>query len=572
MYGGKRSIIQPVMKGYRYRKIVIFFARVIISFAFWDLLLRNLGFRRYSNRTRPERMVKSARAFRSLAVEMGGVLIKVGQFFSSRVDVLPKAITDELVGLQDEVPPEAFVDIRRVAENEFGMPLEDKFISFEEKPLASASLGQVHRARVQYAYEDTDAEDIVDVVVKIQRPDIEAIIAIDLAALRTVGRWLQKYKPIRRRVDIPALLDEFSRVLYEEIDYHAEGQNAETFAMNFEDDRCVRVPYVVWSNTTKRVLTLENVWAIKITDYDQISARGIDRSEVATRLLDVYLKQIFEDGFFHADPHPGNLFVYPDPDQSTDIHSGCSWQLTFVDFGMVGRVAPAMKEGLRELLIGVGTQDPNRVVKAYQMMGVLLPSADMELIERAGSQVFERFWGKNMDELRRMDPRDLHMFTGEFRELMYTMPFQIPQDIIFLARAVGILSGMCTGLDPEFNVWKQIAPFANKLLLGEDKSQSEVLLEEAKQLITSLLMMPRKIDVALSKIERGDIQVKAPEVLTQTARIEKAIRQLGWGVIFAAFLMGGVQLLIDDQIVFGVLLLSGSGISLLWVIMLGFRR
>lgn len=560
------------MMRYRYSKIVLFFARVFISHAFWDLLLANLGFREWSRRTRPERLVNSARSFRSLAVGMGGVLIKVGQFFSSRVDVLPIEITDELAGLQDEVPPEAFVDIKQIAEYEYGLPLEEKFISFEEESLASASLGQVHRARARLICGESEDDYIADVVVKIQRPNIEEIIATDLAALRMVGRWLQKYKPISKRANVPALMDEFSRVLYEEIDYLAEGQNAEKFAANFDGDQCVRVPYVAWDYTTKRVLTLENVWAIKITDYEKISDNGIDRSEVASRLLDVYLKQIFEDGYFHADPHPGNLFVYPIPNNGSDVNSGCSWQLTFVDFGMVGRVAPNMKEGLRELLIGVGTQDANRVVNAYQKMGVLLPNADLELIKRAGSIAFERFWGKSMDELRNIDPRELHMFTDEFRTLMYTMPFQIPQDIIFLARAVGILSGMCTGLDPEFNVWNHLAPYANKLLISEGKSSSDVWLEEAKQLIGSLILMPKKLDNVLSRIEKGDVEVRTPEVTHQAARIEKALRQLGWGVIFAAFLLGGVQLLIAEQTVFGAVLLTGSGISLLWVILLGLKR
>ncbi len=557
---------------HRYRRIVIFFAQVILRHAFWDLFLPNVGFRDWSRRTRSNRLVTSARSFRSLAVQMGGVLIKVGQFFSSRVDVLPQEITDELAGLQDEVPPEAFADIRQVAETEYGMSLEQKFITFEEKPLAAASLGQVHRAQISLNGVDTDEIDLVDVVVKIQRPNIENIIATDLAALRTVGKWLQKYRPIRRRADVPALLDEFSRVLYEEIDYIAEGRNAETFAANIEGDNCVRVPFVAWDYTAKRALTLENVWAIKITDYETISAAGIDRAEVASRLLDIYLKQIFEDGFFHADPHPGNLFVYPIPDDASGLNGSCSWQLTFVDFGMVGRVPPTMKEGLRELLIGVGTQDAARVVNAYQKLDVLLPNADLKLIEQAGTKAFERFWGKNMDELRKMDTKELHKFTGEYRELMYAMPFQIPQDIIFLARAVGILSGMCTGLDKEFNVWDHIAPYAKKLLVDDGKRSSDIWLEEAKQIVGALLLMPKKVDNTLARIERGDIAVRTPEMNLQAARIEKALRQLGWGVIFAALLLGGVQLFIAGHSVFGFVLLVGSGVSLMWVILLGMKR
>jgi predicted unusual protein kinase regulating ubiquinone biosynthesis (AarF/ABC1/UbiB family) len=230
-----------------------------------------------------------------------------------------------------------------------------------------------------------------------------------------------------------------------------------------------------------------------------------------------------------------------------------------------------MKEGLRELIIGVGTQDSHRVVKAYQMMGVLLPDANLELIEQAGNIAFERFWGKNMDELRNMDTRELHMFTSEFRELMYTMPFQIPQDIIFLARTVGILSGMCTGLDPEFNIWNHLAPYANKLLMGDEKSPSKIWFEEAKQIISTLILMPNRIDKTLVRIERGEIEVRTPEVTSQAARIEKAVRQLGWGIIFAAFLLGGVQLLIAGQTEFGIVLLAGSSISLLIVIVHGLK-
>jgi predicted unusual protein kinase regulating ubiquinone biosynthesis (AarF/ABC1/UbiB family) len=254
---------------------------------------------------------------------MGGVLIKVGQFLSARVDVLPPEFTAELEGLQDEVPAEDFQAVRKVAEAELGAPLSQRYETFDETPLAAASLGQVHRARLlpsaisapngvrDEACQTQPAT--AEVVVKIQRPDIEEIIATDLSALRTVGKWLDRYRPIRKRADVPALLAEFTRILYEEIDYLAEGRNAETFAANFADWPGVRVPQVIWTHTTRRVLTLENVWAIKITDYDAIARAGVKRAEVASRLLDTYLKQIFEDGFFHADPHPGNLFVQPLP-------------------------------------------------------------------------------------------------------------------------------------------------------------------------------------------------------------------------------------------------------------------
>lgn len=554
---------------HRYRRIVFFFARIVSSFIFWELVLPRLGFRGWARQTRSERLSHSAVLYRSLAVQMGGVLIKVGQFLSTRVDVLPVEVISELSGLQDEVPPESFEDIRQVAEAEYREPLDKKFAFFDESPLAAASLGQVHRATLP------ESAGSGDVVVKIQRPNIEAIIATDLAALRTVGNWLKRYKPISRRADVPALLAEFSRILYEEIDYLAEGRNAETFSANFRDDPGVRVPSVIWTHTTKRALTLENVWAIKITDYDEITAAGIDRAEVASRLLDTYLQQIFEDGFFHADPHPGNLFVYPlserdEPDlpqeDGGEIDNNTEWQLTFVDFGMVGRVPNSLKEGLRETLIGVGTQDAARVVKSYQMMGVLLPNADLEMLEKAEARVFEQFWGRNMTELSQISMDEVHEFTGEFRDLIYSMPFQVPHDFIFLARAVGILSGMCTGLDPQFNVWNHLAPFAEKLIAEEAVGNWEFWLDEAKSFLGSMVSLPVKMDRMLAKMDRGEISVRAPEIVKQLKHLESTFHRITGGIVFAAFLLGGIQLYLSNYYIFADILFAGAFISLIWVL------
>jgi len=551
----------------RYRRIILFFGRVLLSFILWDLVLPKVGFRRYTKRTRPERLRRSARAFRQLAVQLGGVMIKVGQFLSSRVDVLPVEVTEELAGLQDEVPAESYEAICKVAESEFGVPIAVKFSEFYETPLAAASLGQVHKARLPTNKHGVPGD---EVVVKIQRPNIELIIATDVAALRTVGKWLHSYKPIRRRADIPALLNEFTRILYEEIDYLAEGRNAETFASNFRANPGVRVPKVIWTHTTKRVLTLENVYAIKITDYDEISAAGVQREEVAARLLDTYLQQIFEDGFFHADPHPGNLFVQP---LSYDTPDGShAWQLTFVDFGMVGRVPPEMRHGLRELLIGVGTQDAARVIKAYQMLGVLLPGADLDLLQKATARVFEHFWGKSMNELQQVEPAQIRDFAIEFRELIYTMPFQIPQDFIFLGRAVGILSGMCTGLDPQFNVWEHLSPYAQKLVSESLSEGWERWFEETQKLIKYLLSFPARLNTLLIKIERGELNVQAPDLNQQMLRLDSTMRQMVIGMILSAFLIVGVQFILADRYLFGGIFLTGAVCCLVWIMALWQRR
>jgi predicted unusual protein kinase regulating ubiquinone biosynthesis (AarF/ABC1/UbiB family) len=579
---------------HRYRRIVWFFARLLISFAFWDLIFPRVGLRKIARQTRPERLRKGAIAFRGLAVELGGVMIKVGQFLSTRVDVLPKEITGELAGLQDEVPPESFPTIKQLAEAELGCTLEEKYAAFETQPLAAASLGQVHRARLcgrgtglaETRREETRLEETAlpetglsqdpaggdlgppdwDVVVKIQRPNIESLIETDLAALRTVGNWLKRYRPVRRRADVPALLAEFTKILYEEIDYLAEGRNAEAFGANFRNDPGVCVPSVIWTHTTRRVLTLQNVWAIKITDYDAITAAGISRAEVADRLFDTYLKQIFEDGFFHADPHPGNLFLRPLP-YPAESENGRPWQLTFVDFGMAGRVTGETKKGLREMVVGVGTRDAARVVRSYSMLGMVLPTANLDLLEQAETEIFQRFWGKNMSELQQISPQQVAEFAGQFRELVYTLPFQVPHDIIYLARAVGILSGMCTGLDPQFNVWESLAPYARKLVSEEASTGREYWLEEVRTLARSLLTVPTKMDRILSRIESGDVSVRAPEVSRQVSRLETAIRRVTAAILFSALLLGGIQLYLGGQVVFGQILMAGAGVCLLGMIL-----
>jgi predicted unusual protein kinase regulating ubiquinone biosynthesis (AarF/ABC1/UbiB family) len=541
----------------RYRHIMAFFARVTASFIFWEVVLPRLGLRAVTRRTRSRRLTQIAAQFRALAIRMGGVMIKVGQFLSARADVLPLEITAQLSGLQDEVPPEEFTAIRVLAEAELRAPLEEQFERFEPEPLAAASLGQVHRARLQ-----TDEEGFRDVVVKIQRPFIEQLIDVDFNALHRVAGWMMRYGPIRRRADVRALVSELESTVQQEIDYLSEGANAESFRTNFAESRRVHVPRVVWSRTTKRVLTLENVYAIKITEYDAITSAGIDRAEVAQILFRTYLKQIFEDGFFHADPHPGNLFVTPRPATGED---GASWRLTFVDFGMVGRVPEHLSEGLREMMIGVGTRDAARLVQSYQTLGVLLPGADLKLLEQAGTQLFDRFWGMSMGELRSVDHRQMMQFALQFRDLMYEMPFQLPHNLLLLGRTVAILSGICTGLDPNFNVWNQLAPYAQRLVREAGLSNWEVWLEEIGELLRQLIGLPAQTGRVLTRLERGELIVNTPQVNRQIFHLESAVNRLTGSIVFAAFLFGGVLLYQGGDVLPGYVFWGFAGISLLWI-------
>jgi predicted unusual protein kinase regulating ubiquinone biosynthesis (AarF/ABC1/UbiB family) len=548
----------------RYRRITFFFARLIGGIIIWDLIFPRIGLRGRSQATRPERQRQMAVHFRALAIEMGGVMIKLGQFLSTRADVLPPEITAELAGLQDEVPAEPFEAIRQIIEREYQSPIPEKFLQFARDPLAAASLGQAHRARLRA--EDAHRIGFENVVVKVQRPNIEQLIETDLAALQRVAGWVQKYRPISRRADVPALFREFAKTLYEEIDYQAEAQNAETFAKNLSNLPGVYIPRVVWSHCTDCILVLEDVSAIKISDYEAITAAGIDRALVAKRLFETYLQQIFRDGFFHADPHPGNLFVCPVSKGDPHDPENSGWILTFIDFGMVGRVPPNIKTGLREMVIGVGTRDAARVVKSYQMLGVLLPHADLEMIERAEDQIFERFWGKSMQELQQIDMEEVREFASEYRELLYDLPIQIPDDILYLGRCVAILSGMCTGLDPNFNVWKGLAPFAQELIQEESGEIWQQLLEQAATWAKLLFYLPRRLDSTLTKLESGKIAVRTPELEHRLARLEHSNRKLVGAVIFTALLLGGIQLSLGNALIPGSILLAGAVLSLGWVL------
>jgi predicted unusual protein kinase regulating ubiquinone biosynthesis (AarF/ABC1/UbiB family) len=545
----------------RYRYIMGFFTRATLSVAFWELVVPRLALGALARRTRSARYRRIAVDFRVMAIRMGGVMIKVGQFLSARLDVLPPEITEELAGLQDEVPPEEAGALRGLAESELGGILEDKFETFETTPLAAASLGEVHRARLR-----TDAPEATsfrDVVVKIQRPFIEELIEVDFSALRRFAGWLQLYEPIRRRVNIPALVEELSATVHREIDYLAEGKNAEAFSSSFARRRRVHVPRIVWSRTTRRVLTLENVYAIKITDYDAITAAGIDRAEVAAVLFDTYLKQIFEDQFFHADPHPGNLFVTPVP---ATAKRAATWKLTFVDFGMVGHVPEHLRDGLRDLLIAVGTRNAAKVVESYKTLGVLLPTADLKLLERAEAQLFDRFWGMSMSELRKIDPAQMRKFALQFRELMYEMPFQLPHDLLLLGRTLAILSGMCTGLDPDFNIWKQLGPYARKLIEAEGGSNWQVWLDQIGEVVKQLVALPGQASRVLTNLERGELTVNMPQVNRQIYHLERAVNRLVGSLVFSAFLFGGVLLFQGGQMLLGYAFWALSAVALLWTL------
>jgi predicted unusual protein kinase regulating ubiquinone biosynthesis (AarF/ABC1/UbiB family) len=275
-----------------------------------------------------------------------------------------------------------------------------------------------------------------------------------------------------------------------------------------------------------------------------------------------------QDGFFHADPHPGNLFVTPL--ETTDEDGNTDWQLTFIDFGMVGRVPENLRAGLQEVLIAVGTQDAARLVASYKTLGVLLPSADLKLIEMASAQLFERFWGMSMSDLKSIDHAEMMRFSLQFRELVLDLPVQLPENLLLLGRTVALLSGMCTGLDPDFNLWTSIAPYATKLISEEGGSTFQTILAEGTKIFQVLVGLPARTDRVLTTIERGELNVATPLLEIRMRRLERSVGRLNGGMVFAALLVAGAVLYRTD-VVFARWLMGGSALVLAGM-MMGGRR
>jgi predicted unusual protein kinase regulating ubiquinone biosynthesis (AarF/ABC1/UbiB family) len=526
----------PALDRGRYVRVAFYFARVFVSFIGWNLVLGHLpGFRAYVRATNLARWRGHARAFRGLAVRYGGVLIKLGQFLSIRVDVLPPEVTAELRGLQDEVPAESMDDIRSVVEAEFKRPLEEVYAWFSPTPQAAASLAQVHLAQL------LDGE---EVVVKVQRPRIELLVETDLAALRLAFNWLKLYRPISRRADLDRLYAEFARTTRAELDFVAEGRNADRFAADFARDRGIYIADVFWEYTTRRVLTLENVASIKIDDLPAIEAAGISRAEVARRLYDTYLEQIFVHSFVHADPHPGNLFVHPlERDPAAPPGSPRQFWLIFVDFGMVAVIPESLRGAMRDVAIAVGTRDARRLVQAYYDAGVLLPGADRQRIEELHDVLFARFGGVRIGQLSDMAMQQATFLMREYQDLVYDLPFQFPTDILFAVRAVAILSGMATRLDPHFDPWAATLPFAERLAAQELERDWRGVLDELGSIVQLALRLPLRMDRFLTAAERGELVQQtslAPDAAKTIRRLERSIDRLTWAVLAGGLLLAGM--------------------------------
>ncbi|MGI6468242.1 MAG: ABC1 kinase family protein [Syntrophomonadaceae bacterium] len=517
-----------------------------IFWSFYSLRFKKIGRSRdWVEEQRRLLYVSQARYFRVTAVQLGGLLIKLGQFFSTRVDILPQASIRELAGLQDEVAEVPFEQIRTLAESELKQPLDQVFAHFEPKPLASASLGQVHTAVLL---------DGRKAAVKIQRPGIDELVEIDLRSIRAVVGFIKRFTDWQRFINIDLIYQEFADTIRAELDYIQEGRNAETIAANSKEDPLFAAPAIYWEYTTRRVLTMEFMEGIKITEHEQITAAGLDRRQIAAQLLGIYVRQILIDGFYHADPHPGNLFVRPDG------------TIIMVDFGMVGAVSNEMRPLLVELVLALTRRDYFAVVEELKRLGFLRLESDNLLLVRAVSVFLEHTLGSGED----LSSTDLQGFLKDLEKLLYEQPFQIPARFTFLGRALGTLYGICVGLDPDIDFIEVSRPYVDKFL-GSRNTAYTIALEKARVLAKALIDIPALLERVLIRTERGDLHIKmdAPDFKESMAQNTRALISLGWAMIFGFLLLASAYLL-TQQYVWEARI--GAGLSLVALLFMVLSR
>lgn len=479
----------------RYRRLGWFFAKVLLHILWWDLLLRQPILRHFRTERR-RRWQRLARAYCTLATSMGGVPVKLGQFLSLRVDLLPATVTRELAVLQDQVPAAPLAAILAAIEADLQRPVAACFPWFAPAPLASASLGQVHRARLPSGEE---------VVVKVLRPGITSQIEMDLAAIGFLAQQLNRLRALREQIDLVALFTEFSMVTRRELDLVAEGKHAERFARNFADDTAVYIPKIYWPYSGGHTLTLENVGYLRIHDHTALAAAGIDPGKVATQLADLYLKQVFVHCFFHADPHPGNLFIKPLPHPAEARQTAFApgeapphwpdrpFQIALVDFGMVAEIPAEAQRWLREFMIGLGLRDAHRIIQAYVTGNILRPGVDQERLEAMTADLLVSFPEALVGLMPDVDHPQTRHFWVEYKDLLAQPTFQIPINLLFMYRGLNIMGSLVRQLEPSFDLPAATVPFAIQLLWQNWQSEWQAWFEGLATLSRLLISSPQPV-------------------------------------------------------------------------------
>ena len=465
-------------------------------------------------KTKVEKLNYSQR-IRLALEELGPTFVKLGQLLSTRPFMIPLELVIELSKLQDEVAPFSFEEAKKIVEKELKASLDQLFSSFDETPLASASLSQVHRAKTNKGEE---------VVVKVQRPGIKPIIDTDMEILTDLTNLLERHIPESRQYDPKGMADELTKTFRREVDFKNEARNVEIFALNFKDDPTVFVPRVFWDMTTDLVLTLEYIEGIKVTNLEEIDEKGLDRKTIAKNAGRSVFKQVFIDGFFHADPHPGNLFVL-----GNNV-------IAPVDYGMMGRLSESTMDELSELLVAVVSWNPRGVIKTWQKAGVLEQTPDLKALEADLTDFLYRY---HKIPLSRVDMKTL---VNQAFDMVHRHRISLQSDLMLFGKALITYEEVGRMLDPEYDLVTEAVPFVNKL--SQRKYQPKIILrdivaflQDLRELITPFPYELRRIVEKLSRGELGlELHHKGLEKLM--LQVERSANRLSFSLIIAAIIVG----------------------------------
>lgn len=447
--------------------------------------------------------------------ELGTTFIKLGQILSTRADLLPPEYLAELTKLQDSAAPVPFEQIQEVLETELGQSIQHLFAHFDRQPLAAASIGQAHAATLG---------DGTEVVVKVRRPGVVEQVNEDLEILKELAGTAGRHWSFADHYDLTGLVEEFSQTLRHELDYIREAHNAERFAVNFGSDSHIHVPRVFWEATTSRVLTLERIRGVKINDLKALDEQGTDRRWLADYATNVILKMVCEDGFFHADPHPGNFFIEP------------NGAIGLIDFGMVGVIDEQTQELLAQLLIGINHQDADRLVDVFLDLGVTRKRIDRASVRRDIDGLLSTYWGLPLGELK------VAALLNDVYSIMRRHRMHLPPNLALLLKTVIMIEGLGVTLDPDFRLAKVLTPYTQRLVLRQYSPfrWGRSLGRSSLELARFAVEMPQHLRRIATAAESGNLQIgMRPEGFDPVIdRLERIANRIVLGVIAAAFING----------------------------------
>jgi predicted unusual protein kinase regulating ubiquinone biosynthesis (AarF/ABC1/UbiB family) len=440
---------QAIARYYRYRPWRALWRTLVVVWLFSGFIL-GLKWDEWTQQAERQKG-KRAIQLRQLLTRLGPTYIKVGQALSTRPDLVRQDFLEELTKLQDRLPPFSTQTAFAIIEHEIDRSIGEVYSEISPAPIAAASLGQVYRARLRTGEE---------VAVKVQRPNLLPVLTLDLYLMRWAANWLEPWLPVNLGGDLTSVVDEFGTKLFEEIDYLNEGRNAEKFAANFLSDPTVKVPSIYWRFSSQHVLTLEWINGFKLTDLDKVRESNLSESNLIEVGVTAGLKQLLEFGFFHADPHPGNLFAMP------------NGQMAYIDFGMMDQLTEEMKESLVDALVHLINQDYEALALDFVNLGFLTPDTDIRPIIPALESVFNKVLSGSVRDF------NFASVTDQFASLVYQYPFRLPAKFALIIRSLITQEGIALGLDPNFKIIDVAYPYiARRLLMGESAELRRRLIE-----------------------------------------------------------------------------------------------